>query len=100
MFNLEKVLMDTVNFCNFLQTNYGIRFISRNSFSSYMYEGEYINMSGLYYKIIIQVLKGKTDIKIFNSDRRCLMHKNYNTTNDYNALSKSTSLVKYIEKHR
>ena len=92
---MVAVLEDTELFFNMLNQRYGILMFERlRNRSSITYTGELYSAKGehFYINIVIQVFN-----VTFNT-RVCIFQKAYNTSNDKRALSKSTSLIKFLDK--
>ena len=99
---MVAVLEDTELFFNMLNQRYGILMFERlRNRSSIIYTGELYSAKGEHFYINIVVYKEKTVIQVFNvtfNTRVCIFQKAYNTSNDKRALSKSTSLIKFLDK--
>lgn len=96
------VLNDTNYFFNILANRYNIRMFENNSNKFQKnYIGECYSLRGEYFLLYISVQNGRTSVQVFKimgNQKACVFQKSYSTVSDKNALSKSTSLFKYLDR--
>ena len=99
---MVAVVQDASAFFTLLLQNYNIQMIekSRSPIGIY-YVGECFSNSGEKYGIGIYVKVNTTEIKVYKlvpNSKVCVFQKSYSTVNDKQSLSKSVSLIKFLDK--
>lgn len=97
-----SVIEDANVFFNVLFQRYNINMFENTvNRQEINYFGEAYSFKGERFLISVTVRQDKTMIQVFNVARNrkfCIFQKVYSTKNDVNALSKSTSLFKFLDK--
>ena len=99
---MDTVLMDTHDFFEMLYQKYNIVMFEQTSNRlKRNYIGEIFTMYGERYLLLVEVVQGKTLVRVLKAtgqQRVCVFQKMYSTVNDKKALSKSISLFNYLDK--
>ena len=99
---MEIVLQDTHKFFNVLLVNFNIQmFENGRNPNSIAYLGEAYSVRGEYFLVSVVIKRNTTEVKVYKmtgASKVCVHQKNYSTVNDKQALSKSVSLFKFLNK--
>lgn len=100
---MNVVLEDVQNFFYMLFYKYNIQMFEKSSNrNEIVYMGEFYSCKGERYIICVIVKNNRIVVQAYNftgNNRVCVFQKQYSTVNDKKALSKSTSLFNFLDKH-
>lgn len=100
--SVMTVFQDTNGFFNLLLNNYNIQMFEKQRTSNGVYYvGEGYSVRGEVFVLSVLIRVNTTEVKIFKvnpHNRTCVFQKNYSTVNDKHSLSKSVSILKFLDK--